>query len=1072
MDVNDTASEPHSVSPASAARPEPRGEAHWPEILDEVSRLEGVARRAGQLQELTAALARALTVQHVAAIVAAQGRALFGATATLVYLLEGESLRLIAHAGVEADRTTLYGRVPLQGHLPLSSTVRTGEAIWLEEREAILEDFPELGGVRLGEAQLQAIVTLPVRDSERIIGAIGLSFYVPKSFDPLQREFLLTIASQCGQAMERARLFEAERSARTRLEQQKSVLAVLAEAGEILSSSLQSSDALPRLARIVVPTLADWCAIDALAPDGSIQRVAVEHSEPRKVSLAHEIVRRYPPNPGAAHGVPKVLRTGETEWAPDVSDELLAALATDAEHLEILRSLGLTSFAVVPLVARRRILGALTLVHAESGRRFSPEDVRLAADLARRASLALENALLYEAADAARAQLHGLFMEAPAAICIGRGREHRFELANEPFTRLLGLRDVVGKTLTEVVPEAVREPLLRRVERVFDTGQSFAATELPLRISGDPSGEETRYFNVVHQATRDVAVGIDGVATFAFDVTDQVLARRKSEALVAELARNEGRLRALVDATAAIVWTATASGQVVELSPSWLAFTGQTEAEYLNGGFLSAIHEDDRALTMKAWIAAVSAKAPYAVEYRLRRRDGTYAHTLARGMPVYDAQGEVREYVGCNVEITDLRVAEAAAREHADTLATVNELGRLISAELDLQKVVQAVTDAATSLTGAEFGSFFYNVLDEQGARYTLYTLSGVPREAFSRFPMPRNTAIFAPTFNGEGVVRLADVTKDPRFGQNPPYSGMPAGHLPVRSYLAVPVISRSGEVLGGIFVGHSSAGVFTDRAEALAAGLAAQASVAMDNARLFEEAQRLIRALERSNRELDQFAYVASHDLKAPLRGIASLAEWLEEDLGPALNEDGHRKMSLLRGRVHRMEALIQGILDYSRAGRLAGKREEVDVKRLLDEVTEMLAPAPPASVIVSGLMPSLLTEKIAIQQVFLNLIGNALKHAGRPDAEVRVEARDAGDRYEFRIIDNGPGIAPEFHDRIWGIFQTLLPRDKFESTGIGLAIVKKIVESRGGRAWIESAENKGAAFLFSWPKQDDRRG
>jgi PAS domain S-box-containing protein len=1077
MAVTDSTTQPSDASPDSSAPSVLSGvpasqKTRETLILDEVSKLERAARRAALLQELTAALSRALAVQQAASIVAAHGRELFEATATLVYLIEGDDLRLAAFAGASPNRTATFNSLPLSAQLPLPIAVRTGEALWFEEPEVLLRAYPELAGIRLDGQALQAVVALPVRDSEKVIGGIGLSFYSPQRFDALQREFLLTVASQCGQALERARLFEAERAARTRLEQEKSKLAVLAEAGEILSASLHSSEALTRLAKVVVPTLADWCAIDELGPNGKIRRVTVEHSDPSKVSLAYEIAKRYPTDPSGPYGLAKVLRTGETDWTPEVADEILVALAADQDHLAILRSLGLTSYAVVPIVARRRIFGALTLVQAESGRRFTAEDVRLASDIARRAALALENARLYEAADAARAQLHRLFMEAPAAICIGLGRDHRFELANEPFTRLIGRRGLIGKTLREVLPNAEGDRILSLVQAVYDTGQSTSATELSVRrIKADERSSEVRYFNVVFQARRDPGGQIDGVATFAFDVTEQVLARQRSEALLESIARSEARLRALVDATAAIVWTANADGQVVEPSPTWLSFTGQTEAEYLNGGFVNAIHEEDREATTKAWVAAMSSRAPYAAEYRLRRRDGTYAYTLARGTPVLGASGQVIEYVGCNFDITELRRAEAAAREHADTLATVNELGRLISAELDLGKVVQAVTDAATSLTAAEFGAFFYNVLDDQGARYMLYALSGVPREMFENFPMPRSTALFAPTFGGEGVVRLADVTKDPRYGKNAPHHGMPEGHLPVRSYLAVPVTSRSGEVVGGIFLGHSSVGVFNERAEALAAGLAAQAAVAMDNARLFEEAQRLIRALEKSNRELDQFAYVTSHDLKAPLRGITSLAEWLEEDLGTALDDDGRRKMSLLRGRVRRMEGLIQGILEYSRAGRRGGKREEVDVKRLLDDVIEMLAPKPPAAVVIEGSMPTLRTERVALQQVLMNLIGNALKHAERPDAEIRVEARDAGDAYEFRVRDNGPGIAPEFHDRIWGIFQTLQPRDKVESTGIGLAIVKKIVEAQGGRVAIESALGAGATFLFTWPKHDDRR-
>jgi PAS domain S-box-containing protein len=175
------------------------------------------------------------------------------------------------------------------------------------------------------------------------------------------------------------------------------------------------------------------------------------------------------------------------------------------------------------------------------------------------------------------------------------------------------------------------------------------------------------------------------------------------------------------------------------------------------------------------------------------------------------------------------------------------EAARVVSGELDLTRIVQSVTDAATEMTGAQFGAFFYNVLDNAGGSYVLYTISGVPREAFERFPMPRNTAVFGPTFAGTGTVRSDNIRKDPRYGHNAPYHGMPEGHLPVTSYLAVPVISRSGEVLGGLFFGHSDEGIFTDNEEQIVEALAAQAAVAIDNARLYDALQRERERLVRS---------------------------------------------------------------------------------------------------------------------------------------------------------------------------------------------------------------------------------
>ncbi|RYZ16620.1 MAG: PAS domain S-box protein, partial [Chitinophagaceae bacterium] len=180
------------------------------------------------------------------------------------------------------------------------------------------------------------------------------------------------------------------------------------------------------------------------------------------------------------------------------------------------------------------------------------------------------------------------------------------------------------------------------------------------------------------------------------------------------------------------------------------------------------------------------------------------------------------------------------------------ESGRTISSEIELETVVQRVTDIGTELSGAQFGAFFYNVINQAGESYVLYTISGVPREAFSRFPMPRNTRIFEPTFTARGTVRYDDVTKEPHYGKNPPYHGMPEGHLPVRSYLAVPVVNPfTKEAIGGLFFGHEEVGVFTEASEKLIEGMALQAAIAMSNARLFDEKKRIERSLQE---ERDQY--------------------------------------------------------------------------------------------------------------------------------------------------------------------------------------------------------------------------
>ena len=229
---------------------------------------------------------------------------------------------------------------------------------------------------------------------------------------------------------------------------------------------------------------------------------------------------------------------------------------------------------------------------------------------------------------------------------------------------------------------------------------------------------------------------------------------------------------------------------------------------------------------------------------------------------------------------------------------------------------------------------------------------------------------------------------------------------------------------------------------------------------------------LEDRNRELEQFAYVASHDLKAPLRAIANLSEWIEEDLHGQLAAENQRQMLLLRGRVHRMEALINGLLEYSRVGRTKAALEQVSVQVLLEEVVDSLAPPDTFTIAIAPNLPTFTTKVMLLRQVFANLISNAIKHHDRPDGHITITVQEQGAFYEFSVADDGPGIDANYHTKVFVIFQTLEARDTKESTGIGLAIVKRIVEAEGGSVWIDSQEGSGATFRFTWLKQAYQHG
>jgi PAS domain S-box-containing protein len=500
------------------------------------------------------------------------------------------------------------------------------------------------------------------------------------------------------------------------------------------------------------------------------------------------------------------------------------------------------------------------------------------------------------------------------------------------------------------------------------------------------------------------------------------------------LRESEERFRSLVRATAAIVWTTHASGELESEQLEWAAFTGQSREEYRGRGWLEAIHPDDRAHTAQIWEHALENRAMYEVEHRLRRHDGEYRHMHARAVPILDDAGNVREWVGIHTDITGQRQAQAERERLIAALAVERER---------LQHIFREAPAFIATLRGPE------HVFETVNPPYL--QLIG-HRDVIGK---PVGEAL--PEVVEQGFIDLLDnvlgtgesfVGKEMRvLLQRKPGSALEEVFV---NFVYQP-IAESGDAVSGIFV-HG-----VEVTEQVRARHQIEEKAA--------ELEHLAAALERSNRELDQFAYVTSHDLKAPLRGIANLSQWVEEDLGENITEEVREHLSLMRGRVHRMEALIEGILEYSRAGRVRGEVEPVDVGGLLHEIVDLLNPPEGTRVEIADGMPSLFTERLPLQQVFMNLIGNAVKYAGRDDAHIRIEAVPVAGGYRFDVTDDGPGIAPEYHDRIFGIFQTLHARDEVEGTGIGLSLVRKIVGSRGGRVWVESAEGEGASFRFIWP-------
>jgi len=320
-----------------------------------------------------------------------------------------------------------------------------------------------------------------------------------------------------------------------------------------------------------------------------------------------------------------------------------------------------------------------------------------------------------------------------------------------------------------------------------------------------------------------------------------------------------------------------------------------------------AIFVDD-APKVRAAIESAEQSGNYYVEFRVKHADGKLHWLAGKGQVVGKENGGTAVLRGIYYDIAERKQLEARLlalnetlesrvhdlREETRALEVLNRTCIAIAAEFDLERLVQTVTDAGVELSGAQFGAFFYNVVKPDGEAYMLYTLSGAARADFERFPMPRNTGVFGPTFRGEGPVRSADIRADPRYGKNPPFDGMPPGHLPVRSYLAVPVVSRNGEVIGGLFFGHGQPGVFTERAERITMGLAAQAAVAIDNSRLYEVSQKEIAARDEAEQKLQELNSTLERRIAERARELALSTTQLEDT-------------------ERRFRMLVEGVTDYA---------------------------------------------------------------------------------------------------------------------------------------------------------------
>ncbi len=570
------------------------------------------------------------------------------------------------------------------------------------------------------------------------------------------------------------------------------------------------------------------------------------------------------------------------------------------------------------------------------------------------------------------------------------------------------------------------------------------------------------------------------------EVTERSWAHVERVRAEAELRASSERFRAAVQATRGVLWTNDSEGRMIGEQSGWAALTGQTHAEYQGHGWSDAVHPQDVQPTIEAWGEAVGRRRTFVFEHRVRRFDGEWRLFSIRAVPILRPDGSVSEWVGVHTDITEQRAAEEALREETRILEALNKTGAALAAQLDLESIVQTVTDAGVELTGAQFGAFFYNVFNSAGESYMLYTLSGAHPSQFD-FGMPRNTAVFHPTFAGEGIIRSDDITSDPRYGKSEPHFGMPKGHLPVVSYLAVPVRSRSGEVMGGLFFGHPAYGRFSERHERLIVGIAAQAAVAIDNARLYQAVQQARETLEQRVDErtselqkvhealaqtqklhsLGELTGGIAHDFNNLMTVVSGSADMLLRR--PDLSESKKRQyLQAIGETAKRATTLTQQLLAFGR--RQAIKPEVLDADVILDAFAEVLTRTLGSRIRVSldlnAARELVRVDRTQLEAAVLNASVNArdaMPKGGRLRIATRIENDGPAPFLRLSISDDGLGMPQRIVERAFEPFFTT--KEVGKGTGLGLSQIHGFAAQAGGKAEIESLEGAGTTISILLP-------
>jgi signal transduction histidine kinase len=464
------------------------------------------------------------------------------------------------------------------------------------------------------------------------------------------------------------------------------------------------------------------------------------------------------------------------------------------------------------------------------------------------------------------------------------------------------------------------------------------------------------------------------------------------------------------------------------------------------------------------------------------RKNGERFPVIVSPSWVKDKQGNVTSYFATVKDITERKRAEEALKkseEEASRLAQENgimaEIGRIISSTMNIEEVYERFAEEVHKLIS--FDRIAINIINLEDHTFTVAYVTGVEitdRRQGDIISLTGTVPEKALLARSGSIIQIADNNKT--TSRSPAY--LPSFRAGLRSIIAIPLISKD-QVIGILHLQSIKPNAYTERELRIAERVGYQIAGAVANAQLFaerkraeEERERLLADLEVKNREMEAFVYTISHDLKAPLVSLSGFSSVLQKGYESQLGEEGKHYLERIQANVAHMEVLTTSLLELSRIGKVGGSIEEIDLAALLREIRNVLAvrlKEAGADFVVQEPLSTVRADRVRIHQVFVNLIENAAKFRSAERAlRIEVGCRQESGFYRFHVADNGIGIAPQYHEQIFAPFQKLHP--EIEGVGIGLALIKKIVEHYGGRVWVESEAGKGSTFYFTIPKADDR--